>query len=368
MKTGSVMENILTLHAGRYPGMEGRDYVKLLYQSEFGPGHLLSDPDESLERLREEFARAKAEGYAPPYAVEAIGGGLCRFHLDPRQLTEDDLPLLCRCFALSARRRGSMAGLSQKLGVLSGLARRGVRPPDSRELDSYLALYLARECPPIRHSAAYREAYRPHYRVIDRDLALYFPALRAIDRALREQAGPVLIAVDGRCAAGKTTFAARCAQLFDDCSVLHMDDFFLPPEKRTPQRLSEPGGNVDYERVEEELLLPLSRGEAAAYRPFRCSDGTLGDPVGVPCARLTLLEGSYSLHPALAKYAQVKIFFTCSPEVQQKRLARRESPESLKKFTERWVPMEEAYFDGLSIQKRCGVVIDTTRLPAKEEF
>ena len=41
--------------------------------------------------------------------------------------------------------------------------------------------------------------------------------------------------------------------------VFHLDDFFLPFEKRTPQRLSTPGGNVDHERAQRELFLPLSR-------------------------------------------------------------------------------------------------------------
>ena len=359
----SVLENILTLHAKRYPAMEGQDYVKLLCQSEFGPAHLLASPEDALAALREEFARAKEEGYAPAYTVEAIGDGLCRFHLNPQSLAEDDLPLLCRCFAASAYERGSAAGLWEKLGCLSGLAWRGGLPLNREELDSFLSLYAAMDCPTLHHSDGYREAYRPHYRVMDRDLALYFPALQTIGEALRETDKPILVAVDGRCGAGKTTFAARCAQVFDDCSVLHMDDFFLPPDKRTPERLAQPGGNVDYERAEEELFLPLSRGESAAYRPFDCAAGDFGSPVGVPCARLNIVEGTYALHPALAKYARVKIFFTCSPQAQLARLERRETAESLNRFQETWIPLEEAYFAGLATESQCDVTIDTTHLP-----
>ena len=359
----SVLENILILHAQRYPAMEEQDYVKLLCQSELGPAHLLSSPEEALSALREEFAQAKEEGYAPAYTVEAIGGGLCRFHLNPQSLAEDDLPLLCRCFAGSAYERGSRAGLCEKLGFLSGLTWRGGLPLDREALDSFLALYTAMNCPTLHHSGGYREAYRPHYRVMDRDLALYFPALRAIDKALREENRPIHVAVDGRCGAGKTTFAARCAQVFGDCSVLHMDDFFLPPDKRTPERLSTPGGNVDYERAEEELFAPLSRGGSAAYRPFDCAAGDFGELIGVPCARLNLVEGTYALHPALAKYAQVKLFFTCSPQAQLARLERRETAEKLKQFRERWIPLEEAYFAGLATESRCDVTIDTTHLP-----
>ena len=66
-------------------------------------------------------------------------------------------------------------------------------------------------------------------------------------RALAATQPRVLVAIDGRCAAGKTTLAASLqAQL--ECNVFHMDDFFLRPEQRTSERLHQPGGNVDYER------------------------------------------------------------------------------------------------------------------------
>lgn len=361
----SVLQNILPLHAGRYPAMEARDYVKLLYQSEFGPGHLISDPASVLPLLREELAQAKEEHYAPAYAVEAIGGGLCRCHLDPRLLAEEDLPLLAQCLALSARPRGTVAGLCRKLGELSALCWAGRLPLDPEELALFLALYEGRGFPALHHSDGYRDAYHPHYRVIDRDLAVYAPALRAIDSALRQGEGPLIVAVDGRCAAGKTTFAQRASQLFD-CNVFHMDDFFLPFEMRTPERLSAPGGNVDYERAAQELFAPLSRGEAVAHRAFDCSTGAMGDPVGIPFRRLNIVEGSYSLHPALAGYSRVHVFFTCDPQVQLDRLSHRESPESLEKFKTRWIPMEEVYFEGLSIENQCDVVVDTSRLPTND--
>lgn len=360
------MKNILTLHAQRYPAMKARDYVKLLYQSEFGPGHLV-DEEDALEALREEFTQAREERYAPEYAVEAIGGGLCRAHLDPRIMTEEDLPLFSRCFVRSANPRGTVEGLWEKLGELAGLVWTGELPLDPEELELFLALYESEGCPPIHHSDSYRELYRPHYRVMDRDLALYAPALRAIDALLRHSDEPIIVAVDGRCASGKTTFAQKAAALFDGCNVFHMDDFFLPTEKRTPERLSAPGGNVDYERAATELFEPLRREEAVAHRRFDCHTMTMGQPEGIPFQRLNIVEGSYALHPVLTGYSTLRIFFTCSPEVQLARLARRETAESLEKFQERWIPMEENYFGALSVEKQADIVIDTSRLPMQEK-
>ena len=57
----------------------------------------------------------------------------------------------------------------------------------------------------------------------------------------------VILALDGPCASGKTTLAGEMGRKFG-WSVVHMDDFFLRPEQRTPERYALPGGNVDHER------------------------------------------------------------------------------------------------------------------------
>lgn len=50
----SELHGILTAHAARYPLMRPADAVKLLYQQEFGGGHLVTDTADSLVRLRTE--------------------------------------------------------------------------------------------------------------------------------------------------------------------------------------------------------------------------------------------------------------------------------------------------------------------------
>ena len=58
--------------------------------------------------------------------------------------------------------------------------------------------------------------------------------------------------------------------------------------KRTPERFAEVGGNVDYERFQEEVLLPLKNGKAFSYRPFDCSTFTLAGPVAVTPKKLNI--------------------------------------------------------------------------------
>ena len=176
---------------------------------------------------------------------------------------------------------------------------------------------------------------------------------------LAKNKNPLLVAIDGRCASGKTTLAAELKNRIG-CHVVHMDDFFLQPSQRTEQRLSQPGGNLDRERLLSEVLLPISRGEAAQYRPFRCHSGVFDDPVSVSNNGVILFEGSYSCHPELEKFYDLKIFLTVSPDEQLKRLEIR-NPERLDAFKSRWIPLEEKYFSHFDIQSTCDIVFNTDK-------
>ncbi len=164
-------------------------------------------------------------------------------------------------------------------------------------------------------------------------------------KALLAQKGTAIIAIDGKCTSGKTTLAARLAESFD-CNVLHMDDFFLRPEQRTPERFREIGGNVDYERFKSEVLLPLQSGESFSYRPFLCSTQTLGEPISVTPKNLTIVEGTYSLHPHFEDPYDLKIILTVPEEIQRQRILNR--PQFLHdRFFKEWIPLENRYFEAI---------------------
>lgn len=95
-----------------------------------------------------------------------------------------------------------------------------------------------------------------------------------------ENKSPFLIAIDGRCAAGKTTLTKRLSSILN-CSVIHMDHFFLRPEQRTKERLAQAGGNVDRERFEKEVLKPLRAGKAFTYRAFDCHQMSLAEEIEI---------------------------------------------------------------------------------------
>lgn len=173
----------------------------------------------------------------------------------------------------------------------------------------------------------------------------------AINRLLEEKAC-VYIAIDGRCAAGKSTLA-EALQRELGCEVAHMDDFFLRPGQRTAERLSKPGENVEYERFLAEVLIPYRSGVEFTYRPYDCHTQTLKKPVKVFPGQVFVVEGAYSCHDSLRDFYDLHIFLDVERKVQLERIAARNGAEAARRFEELWIPLEEAYFAAYNIKERC---------------
>ena len=234
-------------------------------------------------------------------------------------------------------------------------------PRDAQTLRRQTGTLRAAGCPAVHHSAAYREQYAPHYRVVRRCYADAWPALLLAQRVLESVSpgGHALLAIDGRCGSGKSTLAAHMAQVFG-CPVFHMDDFFLPPELRTPERLAQPGENVHHERFLREALEPFAAGQPVRFCPFDCSAGVPGSAVEIPAASFAVVEGSYSLHPSLREHYTASVFVTCAQAVQRTRLTARGGADSWAVFEARWIPLEETYFKAHAVQALADLTLDTT--------
>lgn len=184
----------------------------------------------------------------------------------------------------------------------------------------------------------------------------YTYVIQAIRQALSAHER-LIVAIDGRCGSGKTTLAARLQKELR-CTVYHMDDFFLRPEQRTEERLSQPGENVDHERFLEEVLLPLRSGQAVTYRPYVCSQQRLSEPVTMAPDHLAIVEGSYACHPSLREHYDLRIFLTIDPQEQLRRIEERSGTEKAQQFRDRWIPLEERYFQAFDVQTRCDMCVN----------
>jgi len=347
----SVTRQLLIEHYRSYPLLQAEDIFKYIFQSAFGCEHLVSDGETALAYIETEYADISVD---QPPLIERLDGDYSRVHLSC--LSSGLLPgTLAALFCLSSQKEENGGiRLQEMLSVATELVENGEINIDKADFEEKTEAWRKRDFCAVRHSEAFKKAYRPAYRVVANRYADFLRLFTEIDRL--SSCDNVKVAIEGGSACGKTTIA-EILQAVYDCNVFHMDDFFLRPEQRTPERFKEVGGNVDRERFAKEVLSSLKNNATVVYRPFDCSQRSLGAPVTVAPNRLTVVEGVYSMHPAFGRYYDLSVFLDISPEHQRERILKRNSPEFAARFFNEWIPLENLYFSETDIKTKVDAII-----------
>ena len=168
----------------------------------------------------------------------------------------------------------------------------------------------------------------------------------------------LIIGIDGRTGAGKTTISKFLHLKFGG-NLFHMDDFFLQKHQRTPERLLEVGGNVDYERFKLEVLDPLLRRETVHYRPFNyhTMDFDAAFARDIPPKRLNIIEGTYCMNDYFGDPYDLKIFMDVKYKQQIENVIDREGTAELDDYIDKWIPKTDLYLDRFHIQEKCDITI-----------
>ena len=322
-----------------------QDMIKLIYQNEFAGGHLITDRDGALKRLQAEYGEVAPNREQPLF--EDIGNGISRLNLSALKACAKapKLQTVNGMFAATAEvRKGSEAGFEEKLLLLKQLCGSGELP--FGDISQALADYKGEGYPPKSHTEQYRESCSPAYRVVDSRFAQHFELFADIDRVLEEK-GSCLLAIDGGSGTGKSSLAELIQKVYgaESCNIFHTDDFFLQKHQRTPERFAEVGGNIDYERLESEVLEGIASGRSFEYRPFECWRMELGGSVKVEAKPLAVIEGVYSLHPRFCKRYDLSILLKESLDTRLARIRERDGEEMLRRFVNEWIPLEDRYFE-----------------------
>lgn len=340
MLFSTCLQEQLRLH----PSMQPLDVLKLCYQAARGAEHLLTDTGRARAWFDREYAATQADPTQPLF--ETISEHVARINLAAWKATGLPTDWIFRMFVHTAsvpqEGRDLLADYVAQAEDLLGHSLSG--------WDDALAAWREAGCPAVHHSEAYRTAEHPAYRIVNRRFQCILPILMRLDSTTR------VIAIDGRAASGKTTKAALLSAVLD-APVIHMDDFFLPPELRTDARLSCPGGNVHHERFAVEVLPHLASGEAFTYRVFDCGRMAFHGLREIPAAPIRIVEGSYAHHPTLGEYANLTVFADISPAMQMDRILRRNGEHMAEMFRTRWIPMEEQYIERFGVREGAALVL-----------
>lgn len=350
------MRQILLSHFEHYPQMAVRDAIKLLYQSAFGCGHFVEDAALCLARTAQELA------ITPPDdgpLTEPIGGGYARLHLGAAKAHGLRAESIASLFMRSANAQAGQtqaADFARGVEQLRALQVEGLTPFASGALEAEIASHERAGCPAVHHSEHYTARYAPAYRVIDAKYLPLLPVIERIDRALTSKRS-IRVALDGRCGAGKSMLGAWLADVYG-APLIHMDDFFLPIDRKTRSRLAQPGENIDHERFFLEVVQPMRSGQTFSYRPYHCHSGEMGERISVDGASpVIIVEGVYSLHPSLRGAYDLCVFLDIDPDTQIERIRRRNGEAMLGRFVHEWIPLEEAYFTQLRVRELCELCI-----------
>ena len=192
------------------------------------------------------------------------------------------------------------------------------------------------------------------------------PVLAAIQGWRAEVLGPLVLAIDGPGASGKSTIAAEVAAA-TGAALVHTDDFFRWPSRPPAEDASAVfalENYYDWPRIRAEALEPLRAQATATFRRFDWETGAgLGGFVTILPSQLVVLEGVFSSSPQLGDLVDRSILVHTSPAERLKRLRARISPEE---WDEDWLAAERAYFGTRRPPGSFSLVVPGTNLPAEQ--
>ena len=353
------MNTYLLKELSLHKQLEPQDVIKFLYQSLYGPEHLIGpdDRDAVFSYFLKEYDDAVPKDsklvtqLSEKYSRIDIGA-YKRLGLDPVHFFN--------MFYLSAGK--AQAGKDAIISCIDEIKKDfdvyGFAFSHD-QFDEYCRSYVSSGMGAVHHSSSYRDLYRPSYRLVDNR---YLPVLTVLSQ-VRDRKGTKLyiIAVDGRCGSGKSTLSSDISAV-TGASVIHMDDFYVPIKLRTSERYSVPGRNVHLERIKQEVIPEMMKGDSFSYRLFDHSTMDIGDRTrSVPANDLYVVEGAYSQNPELGMYYDLSVFYDIDPELQIERIAKR-NPDKVVDFKTRWIPLEEEYLKFYSIRDKADIILHAGQL------
>ena len=159
----------------------------------------------------------------------------------------------------------------------------------------------------------------------------------------------ILVGVDGLGGAGKTVFSAAMAGSLRSAGlpavVVHFDDFFLPSADRsigTPD--TKPiGGDFDWGRLRDDVLLPLRGNQIARYRRYDWAQDALAETHEIPPGGIVIVEGVYCTRRELADLYDVRVWVECPRDICLARGISRDGEGARSRWELDWRPSEERY-------------------------
>ncbi|RDI21622.1 uridine kinase family protein [Lentzea flaviverrucosa] len=180
--------------------------------------------------------------------------------------------------------------------------------------------------------------------------------LTDVVRRLREEASgvtgrPLLVAVDGRGGAGKSTLAERLRSLVPRSEVVHTDDVAWN------HAYFDWGG-----LLVENVLVPLHRGEAVAFRPQAWAEHDRPGAIEVASGMdVVWIEGTGVIREQCAPWIDASIWVQGDLDEQERRLSARDGDSAeQRRHVTAWLAEEVPFLSREQPWRRATVVVAGT--------
>ncbi|MBA3331990.1 MAG: uridine kinase [Actinobacteria bacterium] len=188
--------------------------------------------------------------------------------------------------------------------------------------------------------------------------------LLALLRGVPRRQRTLLVGIDGRGGSGKTTLARELERASDDVVVVEFDDFYLPlreRQARVERGDIEIGGNFDWRRLRDQVLMPLSRDEVSSYQRYDWPSDELAEWHMVPIGGIVLIEGNYCTRHDLSSFYDYSLWIDAPHELRLERGLRRGGDHTRERWLKEWMPEEDRYIAAEDPATRVDLVLDATR-------
>ena len=164
----------------------------------------------------------------------------------------------------------------------------------------------------------------------------------------------VVVGIDGLGGAGKSTLARRLGA----DAVVEFDDFYRPSATRLPPGDPDIGGNFEWRRLRDQVLLPLSRHEEARYQRYDWGADAMAEWRTVVPRGLVVIEGNYSTRAELRELYDLRIWVETPREVRLARGLERGGTDTRERWLEEWMPEEERYLAAQEPWRFADLIVD----------
>ena len=170
-KSQTELFNLVISHLNRYPDMEVQDVYTLIYQGAMGAGYYSADADGFEERLIKEFEEIKEDEKKLLWETIRPDGELVRVHMSALKARGGQPQVLSTlCMWTASIFQGDEQDLMDGWATFWHVCRdnRLSKFPEVEilEFDEWVK---KNKYPSTHHSAVFRNAYDPHYRLVRRE-------------------------------------------------------------------------------------------------------------------------------------------------------------------------------------------------------